>query len=87
MKRLLLAAGLIGSMTGCSVQIRTITANAMTKQGVYVGYWEGTCQPVIGCGIGDGKATFCTVNADNGLSCSEQTEVSALLARKPATEK
>jgi len=78
--RFLFVAGLLLASTACATKIRTITANVGTSKGVYIGYWEGTC--MFGCDLGDGKAMFCKVNDDNSLACSEQTEISALLARK-----
>jgi hypothetical protein len=83
MKKLTLLAALLVAASGCATKVRTVTANGLTKDGVYVGYWEGTCYPFLGCGIGDGKVTFCTLNADNSLTCTEQTSVDTLLARKP----
>ncbi len=77
---LFILVGAIAANTACATKIRTITANVGTEQGMYVGYWEGTCS--MGCSIGDGHAMFCKLNPDNTLNCSEQTEVSALLSRK-----
>lgn len=73
------------SLTGCATKIRNLTAETWGDQGVYVGYWEGTCKAVIGCDAGDGFVSFCALNPDtNTLSCAEQTAVTPLLARKPA---
>ena len=71
-----------GGMSGCT-QIRNITATAYTPQGVYVGFWEGTCKPVLGCDVGDGKVQFCRLDAStNALVCEEQTSMTPLLDRK-----
>jgi hypothetical protein len=76
---IVVAAGLL---SGCTLTIRNVTATYLTQDGLYVGYWEGTCKPIIGCGAGDGKAKWCSLNADNSLTCTEQTAVSEVLARK-----
>lgn len=76
-----LLVGLSMLASGCTT-IRTVSSAGYTSQGVYVGYWEGECKPILGCGIGDGKVQYCKVEDDNSLSCTEQTEISALLARK-----
>ncbi len=69
-------------LAGCSTKIRNITAQSWSHQGIYVGYWEGTCRAMLGCDAGDGKVTFCDLKDDNSLTCTEQAEVSKLLARK-----
>ena len=74
-------AGSLLAITGCTTTIRNVTSTYWTQNGLYVGYWEGTCKPILGCGVGDGKVQWCALENDNGLSCSEQSEVSALLAR------
>jgi len=66
---------------GCSTTIRNVTATYWTGEGLYVGYWEGNCKPMLGCNIGDGKAQWCALQPDNSLVCTEQNEVSALLSR------
>lgn len=75
---LLLAVALL---TSACATIRTVSSSEMTSDAIYVGYWEGDCKPILGCGTGDGKVQHCRVNADNSLTCTEQTEVSALLSR------
>ncbi len=76
---LLLAVALMSS--ACAT-IRTVSSAEMTSDAIYVGYWEGECKPVLGCGVGDGKVKHCRVNDDNSLTCTEQEEVSALLSRR-----
>lgn len=76
----LLATGLAAS-TACTTTIRNISHGIYTENGAYIGYWEGVCKPILGCGVGDGKVQYCKLQPDNSLQCEEQTEVSALLAR------
>lgn len=76
-------ASLLAIGTGCSTKIRNITAEAWTPQGVYVGYWEGTCKPFLGCDRGDGHVQWCTLDdGSNTLSCVNQSAVAPLLERK-----
>ena len=82
MTRTLLFCGLVGMTLSACTTLRTVTAAGKTSDSLYVAYWEGNCKPVLGCGIGDGKVQHCVVEADNSLTCTEQTEVSALLARQ-----
>lgn len=82
MTRLLTAAALLAS-SGCAVKIRNVTAETWTPQGVYVGYWEGTCKAMLGCDAGDGHVQWCTLDAaTNALTCVDQAAVAPLLARK-----
>lgn len=82
-KIVLLALGLLVS-TGCSVTIRNITAQSWDGdgKGVYVGYWEGVCKPIVGCGTGDGRIKWCKIDETNHLICEEQMEVFNLLQAK-----
>ncbi|MCB9671288.1 MAG: hypothetical protein H6734_17530 [Alphaproteobacteria bacterium] len=83
MKRLVLLAAVLAANTACVTKLRNITAMSTTDQGVYVGYWEGTCKPVLGCDVGDGKVQFCKLDpASNALSCTEQGAITPLLDRK-----
>ena len=78
---LLLAAALLA--TGCASKQRYITAQAVSSEGLYVAYWEGTCNALTGCGVGDGKITFCKLDeATNALDCKDQESANALLHRK-----
>lgn len=79
---LVTAAAVLFLLTGCSQQIRNLTTTYWTSEGLYVGYWEGTCKPLLGCDLGNGHVQWCSLGADNSLSCQRQDEVSALLDRK-----
>lgn len=80
---LVLAGTLLAVGTGCSTKIRNITAEGWSPQGVYVGYWEGTCKPFLGCDVGDGHVQFCSLDdATNTLTCVDQAAVLPLLDRK-----
>jgi hypothetical protein len=82
MLRLGLAAAVLASTTGCFPTIRSITAQTWDGdgKGVYVAYWEGIASPFAG--PGDGHVSWCTLNADNSLSCTKQESVDSLLDRK-----
>ena len=69
-------------MSSACATVRTVSSSEMTSDAIYIGYWEGDCKPILGCGVGDGKVKHCRVNADNSLTCTEQEEVSALLSRR-----
>ncbi len=78
-----LAIGVL--LSGCATKIRNLTAETWSGNGVYVGYWEGTCKPFLGCDAGDGKVSFCKLDpATNVLACQEQDAIAPLLARKPS---
>ena len=82
-KRILLPVLALAIGTGCATKMRNITAQAVTDQGVYVGYWEGSCKAVLGCDVGDGKVQFCKLDpATNALQCEEQAAMTPLLDRK-----
>ena len=74
----------VAFMSIACATIRTVSSAEMTSDAIYIGYWEGECKPILGCGVGDGKVKHCRVNDDNSLTCTEQTEVSALLSRSSA---
>lgn len=83
MSRLLFLAGVLLATAGCSTKIRNVTAMSTTTQGIYVGYWEGTCKAILGCDVGDGKVKFCKLDpATNALTCDEQAAIAPLLDRK-----
>lgn len=85
MKKLLIAAmALMITGTGCATKIRNITAETWEAngKGVYIGYWEGTCKVLLGCNAGDGHVKWCTIQADNSLTCVEQDSVNTLLLAK-----
>ncbi len=74
---------LVVMQAGCVTKIRNITAEAITDQGLYVAYWEGSCKPILGCGVGEGKVQFCKLHpSTNGLVCKEQMDVAPLIATK-----
>lgn len=79
---MLMVAATLSISAGCATKVRNLTASSWSSEGMYVAYWEGTCKALLGCDLGDGKLQWCTLNEDNSLTCAEQTEVSALLARK-----
>ena len=81
MFRTLILMGALGAMASGCTTIRTVSASGMTSDSLYVAYWEGDCKPILGCGVGDGKVQHCVIADDNSLTCTEQTEVSALLSR------
>lgn len=87
MRKLTLLAAVtafVGLQTACTTTIRNITAQAWRDDGnaLYVGYWEGDCKPILGCGVGNGKVQLCTLQPDNSLACSDQESVNVLLATK-----
>ena len=81
MTRLLLVGSVLLA-AGCSTKIRNVTAMSTTTQGIYVGYWEGTCRSVLGCDVGDGKVKFCKLDpSTNALTGTSQAAIEPLLDR------
>lgn len=82
--KIALPALLLGFGVGCTTTIRNLTAETWDGdgKGVYIAYWEGTCKPFLGCDAGDGKVMWCTIGADNGLSCVPQESANAVLSKK-----
>lgn len=64
---------------GCSTKIRSVTNTHWVNDQVYLSYWEGSCKPVFGCDRGKSIVSRCNINADNTLTCVEETAVNDIL--------
>lgn len=78
MKKFLCAVALLCTapllLTGCSQTVRAVTHVSTWGDYMYIAYAENDDVS---------KVQLCTVNADNSITCVDQTEVNALLNEAP----